>query len=529
MSEKTSVSIDVIVVGSGPTGLTLANLLAKMDARVCLIEKNEKTVSEPRAVSIDDEALRVYQSIGLKDKLSKNIIEGYGSIYKDSSGKEFSRVMPNTREYGFEKRNAFQQPTLEKILYENFLQFSNSKSFFNWKMLNFIQTNSGVKATITCQKTGKQKIIEGKFLVGCDGASSLTRKTLKIPLEGASFKETWVIVDLIKTINRNRHTEVFCNPDRPCITLPGPGQTRRYEFMMKANENEDNMLFEQNVRSLLASVGPDAHQGIRRIRAYTFHARVAKTWREKRIFLAGDAAHLSPPFAGQGMNSGVRDAANLAWKLSVGLDKNDSEEVLDSYEKERKPHAWDMINLALRMGKIMNPRSHFRAFMLKNVFRTLRLFGPAKDYVSQMKYKPKPSFSSGMIWPDGKKETIVGKLIPQPITEDPKKRDILLDEYFLNKECLLIFDEQPDKFLSKRVIDTFLEKECAVIGLTPEWSNSYRSHIQIVRDKSKFFSSSPYCSYIGSAMLIRKDKYVAAVTPIDKIGKLYDYLCELTN
>ena len=211
MSEKTSVSIDVIVVGSGPTGLTLANLLAKMDARVCLIEKNEKTVSEPRAVSIDDEALRVYQSIGLKDKLSKIIIEGYGSIYKDSSGKEFSRVMPNTREYGFEKRNAFQQPVLEKILYENFLRFSNSKSFFNWKMLNFIQTNSGVRATITCQKTGKQKIIEGKFLVGCDGASSLTRKILKIPLEGASFKETWVIVDLIKTINRNRHTEVQQN------------------------------------------------------------------------------------------------------------------------------------------------------------------------------------------------------------------------------------------------------------------------------------------------------------------------------
>ena len=127
-----------------------------------------------------------------------------------------------------------------------------------------------------------------------------------------------------------------------------------------------------------------------------------------------------------------------------------------------------------------------------------------------------------------KKETIVGKLIPQPITEDSKKRTILLDEYFLNKECLLIFDEQPDKFLSKSVIDTFLEKECAVIGLTPEWSNSYRSHIQIVRDKSKFFSSSPYCSYIGSAMLIRKDKYVAAATSIDKIGKLYDYLGELT-
>ena len=528
MSKKPVLSIDVIVVGGGPTGLTLANLLAKMGVKVSVIEQNEKTVSEPRAVSIDDEALRVYQSIGLRDKLREIIVEGYGSIYKDSSGKEFSRVMPNTREYGFEKRNAFQQPMLEEILYENFLKFSNSKSFFNWKMLKFLQTNSCVKVTIECQKTRKQKIIEGKFLVGCDGASSLIRKSLNIPLEGTSFEETWVIVDLIKTVNRNRHTEVFCNPDRPCITLPGPAKTRRYEFMMKANENEDHMLSEQNVRSLLASVGPDKNEGIKRIRAYAFHARVAKTWRDKRIFLAGDAAHLSPPFAGQGMNSGVRDAANLAWKISVSIDKNNNEDVLNSYENERKPHAWEMINLALKMGKIMNPKSHFKAFVVRSFFRTLGLYSPAKNYISQMKYKPKPSFSSGMIWMDGKKETIVGKLIPQPNTEDSEKRIKLLDEYFLNTECLLIFDEQPDKFLSRELVDKFSVKGCAVIGLTPEWSNSYVSHIQIVRDKSKFFSKSPYCFYIGSAMLIRKDKYVAAVTSIDKIDKLYDYLGELT-
>mgnify|MGYP001214144435 FL=1 len=219
----------------------------------------------------------------------------------------------------------------------------------------------------------------------------------------------------------------------------------------------------------------DKNEGIKRIRAYTFHARVAKTWRDKRIFLAGDAAHLSPPFAGQGMNSGVRDAANLAWKISVSIDKNNNEDVLNSYENERKPHAWEMINLALKMGKIMNPRSHFKAFIVRSFFRTLGLYSPAKDYISQMKYKPKPSFSSGMIWVDGKKETIVGKLIPQPNTEDSEKRVKLLDEYFLNTECLLIFDEQPDKFLSRELIDKFSVKGCAVIGLTPEWSNSYVS------------------------------------------------------
>ena len=133
----------------------------------------------------------------------------------------------------------------------------------------------------------RQKIIEGKFLVGCDGASSFIRKSLNIPLEGTSFKETWVIVDLIKTVNRNRHTEVFCNPDRPCITLPGPAKTRRYEFMMKANENEDHMLFEQNVRSLLASVGPDKNEGIKESEHIHFMQEWQKPGGTKEFFLLG--------------------------------------------------------------------------------------------------------------------------------------------------------------------------------------------------------------------------------------------------
>ena len=101
-------------------------------------------------------------------------------------------------------------------------------------MVEFSQKPSNVQVTIQSQQSDKIKILTGKFLVACDGASSTIRKSLNIPLQGSSFEETWVIVDLLKTINRNRHTEVFCNPDRPCITLPGPKQTRRYEFMLRS-------------------------------------------------------------------------------------------------------------------------------------------------------------------------------------------------------------------------------------------------------------------------------------------------------
>ena len=529
MPKTERISSEIIIIGGGPTGLTLANLLGKTGVKIHLIEQNKETVNEPRAVSIDDESLRVFQSIGIKERVNSIIVEGYGSIYKSYYGKEFSRVMPTSKEYGFEKRNAFQQPELEKILSDNLSTFNSVRTFFNWKMIEFSQKPSNVQVTIQSQQSDKIKKLTGKFLVACDGASSTIRKSLNIPLQGSSFEETWVIVDLLKTINRNRHTEVFCNPDRPCITLPGPKQTRRYEFMLRSGENIDHATSELNVRTLMESVGPDKNQKIKRIRSYTFHARVAKKWKDQRVFLAGDSAHLSPPFAGQGMNSGIRDAGNLGWKLAVSLSDAKNKKILDSYEEERKPHALEMINLALKMGRIMNPRNHFKAWLIRAFFATLGLYGPARDYIAQMKYKPKPRFYSGLIWPDNKKDTIVGQLVPQPITEDYKKNRKLLDEQISNESCILIFDESPDQHLTKRMEKKFLEKGCSIIGLTPEWVNAYEGNIRILRDASHLFSRNPYRSYLGSALLIRQDKYIAATAPIDNIEKLLEYLREITS
>ena len=527
--ESNFLNTEILIIGAGPTGLLLANFLGKMGVKTLLVEKNLSTVQEPRAVSIDDESMRALQAVNLSTQLENIMVSGYGSIYKGPKGDVFASVKPFQKDYGFEKRNAFQQPELEKILSDNLSTLSSVRTFFNWKMIEFSQKPSNVQVTIQSQQSDKIKKLTGKFLVACDGASSTIRKSLNIPLQGSSFEETWVIVDLLKTINRNRHTEVFCNPDRPCITLPGPKQTRRYEFMLRSGENIDHATSELNVRTLMESVGPDKNQKIKRIRSYTFHARVAKKWKDQRVFLAGDAAHLSPPFAGQGMNSGIRDAGNLAWKLAVSLSDAKNKKILDSYEEERKPHALEMINLALKMGRIMNPKNHFKAWLIRAFFTTLGLYGPARDYIAQMKYKPKPRFYSGLIWPDNKKDTIVGQLVPQPITEDYKKNRKLLDEQISNESCILIFDESPDQHITKRIEKKFLEKGCSIIGLTPEWVNAYEGNIRILRDASHLFSRNPYRSYLGSALLIRQDKYIAATAPIDNIEKLLEYLREITS
>ena len=223
------------------------------------------------------------------------------------------------------------------------------------------------------------------YLIGCDGAASLVREKLGIKLEGTTFSERWLIVDLENNGNRIKHTEVFCDKRRPCITLPGPDQTRRFEFKLLAGEKDEDLLEQKTVERLLAAHGADPNATLRRKTVYRFHARVAPRWREGRVFLAGDAAHLTPPFAGQGMNSGIRDALNLSWKLAAVLQGAAGPGLLDSYEQERKDHCWQMINLALRMGRVMSPKTWAHGVVTQSAFRLLNMWPAARDYIAQMK------------------------------------------------------------------------------------------------------------------------------------------------
>ncbi|HBF29589.1 FAD-dependent monooxygenase, partial [Rhizobium sp.] len=361
-----------------------------------------------------------------------------------------------------------------------------------------------------------------RYMVACDGGRSPTRSKLGIQLVGSTFVERWLIVDLVRTENRFRHTQVHCDPARPCISLPGPDNIRRYEFMLRAGEDEKIATDETFVRNLLARVGPDRDCEFRRVRVYTFHARLADRWRDGNIFLAGDAAHLTPPFAGQGMNSGLRDAHNLAWKLSEALHATTPADFLDSYEVERRPHAWEMISLALRMGQVMMPENATKAFLTRAAFRVLGLYPPARDYFAQMRYKPKPRFRKGLLWPDGRndKVTMVGRLVPQPVIEDTSRDRSLLDRLLPDRPVVLIFDEFPDQVLSKDMIDTLTAAGAAVVGMTPEWMNPVDGAFAVYRDVSRLFSAPQMQAYLGHALLLRRDRYIAAAVPVGQVAEL---------
>jgi 3-(3-hydroxy-phenyl)propionate hydroxylase len=257
---------------------------------------------------------------------------------------------------------------------------------------------------------------------------------------------------------------------------------------------------------------------LRRSRVYTFHARMADSWRDGRIFLVGDAAHLTPPFAGQGMNSGIRDAHNLAWKLAAVIQGRLGPRLLETYEQERRKHAWEMILLALRMGKVMMPRSSWSAFALQASFRLLSIVPPARNYFAEMKYKPKPRFDPGFLAGGSKsgEAPLIGRLFPQPEVR-AADRAALLDEFLGNNFALVSLPQTPASLFDKLPADLWQALSLQRVAIrTPGDTESVPKGVTSVFDDGGDFTRSMKTLPPGLA-LIRPDRYVAAYVPAKNV------------
>jgi 3-(3-hydroxy-phenyl)propionate hydroxylase len=507
----------VIIVGAGPTGLTLANLLGRYRVRFLLVERNPTTVQEPRAVSIDDESLRTLQAAGVIETVLPDIVPGYGSLYYTARRICFAKVEPTGRPYGYPRRNAFRQPKLEAQLRAALVHAAEGSTLFGWQLEQFTQEDERVELLLR-GSSGGRRTVSCDYLVGCDGAASTVRTELDIVLEGTTYAKRWLIVDLENNRNTTRHTEVFCNRRRPCITLPGPDRTRRYEFEMFSDETDAQMLAPEHVRALLAAHDADPDAAIRRTAVYRFHARVAPRWQVERVLLAGDAAHLTPPFAGQGMNSGLRDAHNLAWKLAVVASGKIGPAVLRTYEQERRDHVWQMIQLALRMGHVMSPPSRWSAILTQAGFLMLHLWPPARDYVTQMKYKPQPRFTSGFMIPDGRgnRRTLVGRLLPQPKVIAVSGRRMLLDDVLGPRFALLIRAADAEQALAALDQPIWDELGAVLAVVLPAGTEPFVSERGVTMSECDDGFASALGPDRNNVILLRPDRYVAACFPLEK-------------
>jgi 3-(3-hydroxy-phenyl)propionate hydroxylase len=500
-------SWDVIVVGAGPVGLTLANLLAMRGVRTLVLERNTSLEPEPRAVTLDDESMRTFQGAGLLDEVMKDLVQGYGVQYFDWRSRPLASILPTRQEYGFPKRNAFRQPLLVTTLLKGLRRFDTVEVRFGHELLSLAQTANEVACTVKTA-SGTTETIRAHWLVGCDGGRSTVRTLCQVALDGSTFAERWLIVDLAQRTVPLRHTQTYCDPRRPAIRLPGPGGAVRYEFMLRPGDHDDQVLDESTFRRWIAHRVPeDASLPLVRKAIYGFHARVATRWKIGRVLLAGDAAHLTPPFAGQGLNSGIRDATNLAWKLADVLHHRADASLLDTYEVERRPHAAALIQMALKIGAFMQPKSIAGAVLAQTALRLACLIPACRNYILQLKFKPKPRYAAGYFLASA---THAGaELLPQPeVQRAGIHSGIRLDELLGSGFAVIGFDSPTFRAAARLALPA--GQTGAVIGLIHRdddfLSPAIAAGMTVVRDGGgelgRFLADST-----AAAVVVRPDRY----------------------
>lgn len=349
---------DVVIVGLGPVGATLANLLGQSGIRTLVLEREDACYHLPRAVHFDDEVMRTFQTIGLADKVAAKTRLNVGMRFVDTNGRlllDWPRPQEATAQ-GWPASYRFHQPDLETILRDGLGRFPSVEIRSRCEAFMLDEKDDHVEVRYENLARGKVHRVRASYVVGCDGARSLVRRFLESGMEDLGFHERWLVVDVLLNGEKPELGDwsiQYCNPARPATYVRGPENRRRWEIAVLPGETNAEIAAPARVWELLAGWLKPEEAELERAAVYTFHSLVADTWGRGRLLLAGDAAHQTPPFMGQGMCAGIRDAVNLAWKLVHAVHGGDPA-VLDTYGSERRPNARAYVATAARLGGLIN-------------------------------------------------------------------------------------------------------------------------------------------------------------------------------
>jgi len=418
-------AVDVVVAGAGPTGLTLANLLGHAGLRVLLIEQNAGLSGIPKALNVDDEFFRLLQSIGLGDALRAHGVYPVAFDWYSPLGFRIGHNEGRDTHHNFPNRTATFQPAFERILLDGATRYPSVAVRFATTLVAFEQTDDDVNVTLRTARGGHETIRAG-YLVGADGSHSVVRKQLGIPFdEVVRFAQRHLVIDVADDPNTSKTAALRVRWDRTASSLPAPGG-RRYEFSLLPDEDADEVVSDANVARLMRPFRAFEDLKIIRRAVYSFHSRIARRFGAGRAFIAGDAAHVMPPFGSQGMNSGARDAANLAWKLALVVRGAADAAILATYHDERHPQVAETIKIATAQGKLRHATSIPLAAARDLLLGAAMLVPALRRYVAEMRYIPKPALRTGIVV-DAGGEGSVGRVLPNPFVRHAAGRRRLDD------------------------------------------------------------------------------------------------------
>lgn len=419
MPMTTGFDCDVLVVGAGPTGLTLALLLARHGLSVVIAEKDPGPYPLPRAAHIDHQIVGIFQELGLADAILVDCRQAARYDFLTAGGEVLMRLegADQIGSGGWPIGNMIHQPSIERILREAVATSELVELHDSWEFTRLAEGADGISAWFDTE-VGEQRL-HARYMVGADGARSPVRAALGIAMDDLGFDEQWIVVDtLVRDASRLPTVNLqICDPQRPttCV-LMGAGR-HRWEFMVKPGESADAIADDASIIRLLAPWNVEGAVEIERKAIYRFAAKLAQTWRRGRVAIAGDAAHRMPPFAGQGLCSGIRDAANLAWKLAAVIKGGAADALLDSYQPEREPNVRSIIGTAMMMGQMVCMTDPAEVAARNSAMLAARAAGRAPG--SPPEYA---AISEGCIMSG---TNGAGSYFPQPVVESMRLDDIL--------------------------------------------------------------------------------------------------------
>ena len=458
---------DVVVVGGGPVGLTAASLLGKEGLRVALVERYQHVYSLPRAIRADGEVMRTWQSIGLVDKIADDIVPLDGYRWFGADGDEilfFDRYSALPAPSGWSHSYCCWQPAVDKALDEKARSWANVDVLRGWAVESIdpgpdaveLRIRHGVeKAPGQWGADDEQRVLTAAYVIGADGANSLVRESCGFKSVDFGFSEHWLVVDVLPhNLSRwpARIAEAHCYPSRPMMVIPNGPRHRRWEFMLVPGENPEDFKELERVWELLEpEFGHDEGELVRSA-VYEFKSVISEEMRRGRVFLAGDAAHRMPPFMAEGLCSGIRDVANLCWRLKLVLRGKVSDSLLDAYGPERRPQNEAAIKASVQMGNVSCVTDPVAAAARDKAFRSGQVPPPPLQ----------PRLGDGTHCPN---DPVAGTLTPQGVVRAPNGRVGRTDDIVGTGFALICLKGDPLSTLDSDLLSFLGSIDCRIVSL----------------------------------------------------------------